>query len=245
MMDNMIDRIVEGAKTSEGKIIAILLALSLAFMAWNAMSINAFARDSRVADAVKNSLSEASSESSSDAGSEVVDTNPTVVVTPSEQAEVAENVEQADAVADAVAEGDYASVINQDAAEPAQDPMAGVEPAQGPMLGAEPVTTEITFMGNGGTSGGEGIVFLGDLESPASITLTDQGFVRDGYTLVGWAMGPDQDVRFELGETIVLDAVGKGAPGFNTLYAVWKSNEEIATQATDSASANTASSSQS
>ena len=218
MMDNMIDRIVEGAKTSEGKIIAILLALSLAFMAWNAMSINAFARDSRVADTVKNAMSETSSESSSDAGSEVVDTNPTVVVTPSEQAEVAENVEQADAVADAVAEGDYAAIINQDA----------TEPAQGAIVGAESTTTEITYIGNGGTSGGEDLVRIGGLASPVTITLTDQGFVRDGYTMVGWAMGADRDVRFKLGETIVVDAIGKGTPGFNTLYAVWKSNEEIA-----------------
>jgi len=43
MTTRILDRIMDGAKTPEGKIIAVLLALCLAFMCWNVSTINAFA----------------------------------------------------------------------------------------------------------------------------------------------------------------------------------------------------------
>ena len=41
MLEKTLNRIMDGAKTPEGKIIAILLTLSLALMTWNATSIKA------------------------------------------------------------------------------------------------------------------------------------------------------------------------------------------------------------
>ena len=40
MLEKTLERIMMGAKTPEGKIIAILLTLSLALMTWNATSIS-------------------------------------------------------------------------------------------------------------------------------------------------------------------------------------------------------------
>ena len=46
MLEKTLNRIMEGAKTPEGKVIAILVTLSLALMTWNATSIKAaFATD--------------------------------------------------------------------------------------------------------------------------------------------------------------------------------------------------------
>ena len=42
MTNKLVDRIMEGAKTPEGKIIAILLVICLAFMCWNVGSLTAF-----------------------------------------------------------------------------------------------------------------------------------------------------------------------------------------------------------
>ena len=46
MLEKTLNRIMLGAKTPEGKIIAILLTISLSLMTWNAASISyAFAAD--------------------------------------------------------------------------------------------------------------------------------------------------------------------------------------------------------
>ena len=42
MTNKLADRIMEGARTPEGKVIAILLVLCLAFMCWNVGSLRAF-----------------------------------------------------------------------------------------------------------------------------------------------------------------------------------------------------------
>lgn len=194
MMDKMSNRVTEGVRTPEGRIVVILLIVSIALVIGGIMSINVFAGDT-----AGESGSAESAESESSLGAEVVQQNPVVEVTSSEAAKVAENIEQ-----------------------------IGSEPSDGSDGGAvEPgeATTEITYVGNGGTSDGKDVVHVGDLPSPTYITLTDQGFVREGYTMVGWSLAGDQEALFGLGDLIAVDDVGKGEPGYNTLYAVWERNE--------------------
>ncbi|MBE6010084.1 MAG: hypothetical protein E7236_05470 [Lachnospiraceae bacterium] len=86
--------------------------------------------------------------------------------------------------------------------------------------------TQITFNGNGGLNGSnEEIITHTNLQNNASITLTDQGFTRAGYTLVGWSTSPDpldaSAKTAKLGDTIGVDTLNKDD---NVLYAVWKVN---------------------
>ena len=121
MFEKTLNRIMEGAKTPEGKVIAILLTISLALMTWNATSIKAaFADDEEDLPAASDIMAE---EADVAAEQEAVQEAPTapeasaaVEVAEPEPA-VEEAADSEAAVEPAAEEGD----ASQQAAEPADD----------------------------------------------------------------------------------------------------------------------------
>ena len=119
MLEKTLNRIMDGAKTPEGKVIAILLTISLALMTWNVTSIKAaFATDEEDLPAASDIMAD---ESDVAAEQEAVQEAPAAPEAPAavEAAEPAaeEPADSEAAVEPAAKEGD----ASQQAAEPADD----------------------------------------------------------------------------------------------------------------------------
>ena len=124
MLEKTLNRIMEGAKTPEGKVIAILVTLSLALMTWNATSIKAaFATDEEDLPAASD-----------------------VMADETDVAAEQEVVQEAPAAPEAPAAVEAAEPVVEPAAEAAADSEASVEPAaeegDASQQAAEPVDDE-------------------------------------------------------------------------------------------------------
>ncbi len=83
--------------------------------------------------------------------------------------------------------------------------------------------TQITFNGNGGTtSSNQTTVTYEDLQLNSTMTLTDEGFTRTGYTFKGWAESTHGPVKYQVGDVVGIDNVDEDN---NILYAVWEVNK--------------------
>ena len=113
MLEKTLNRIMAGAKTPEGKVIAILLTISLALMTWNATSIRAAVADE------PNQTTELASQASDQSADQAATPAPQAEPAPVAQEPQAQEPAQPEVVAEQPAAEDTTNIV---ASEGAADP---------------------------------------------------------------------------------------------------------------------------